>query len=754
MKKTLLTIITIAFSILINAETFTVASLNVDGLPKSIAVKVMGITVTTVNLNPDAKEGPGAQAIGQKLKAKGWDILAVSEDFNFHSNIWNEAWNNGVEEEGVYSYNATTHRGKVEATSSAISKIMSQSSPVFDTDGLCLFYRHTRVTPSQENWTHWNEHYGYTEDGADGLIDKGYRYYCCTLKTGEEIDVYILHMDAETSEQDNAARDSQIRQLAAAIIASNNGRPIIVMGDTNCRYTRDRLKAHFIDVLNADPRFTVKDPFIEHTFAGKYPAVGDGAIMDQGSVQANRASHGHDYGEIVDKIFYINNNTSSKRITAKNYKMDYGFINEQGEPLADHWPIVVDFDIHDYDPEKDGVEETVFFRNQETGKYLKAGGRNGLQLVQGDYPMPMRLRVTKSSAYSGKECTINTLMGQLTVDGKLPMVAGNTDLEWIVAPKSRTDNSKHCIYYKSGTSKMALSAVSTQEYPSSPNVSDISVSVYNTYDHQLWDVLTGDDLRQEMLLATEENPVNVTYLLGAANFDNLDVLNGRAWNGWPTTATKMTYTISGGLPDNPCSEVYCQSYTGTGDYSTEWEVSQSVTDIPNGIYKVTMQGFYRDGDMNQNDPGTVHAYLSARSGGEEERVPLLSMYSAECDDAELASKVTERDNAGNVIPNSMTDASWFFYYGYYQNDLTVKVTDGTLTIAVGKDVRTKSTSGWTCFDNFQLYYLGDPESGVDEIYAPSFPISRPASITDLSGRTLNGVPQKGVYILGGKKYVK
>lgn len=748
MKKTLLTIIITAFSILVNAETFTVASLNVDGLPKSITV-----AGAKINLNPDAKEAAGATAIGQKLKTKGWDILAVSEDFNFHSQLWNAAWNNGVEENGVFSYDATKHRGKVEATVSAITRIMSNTSPVFDTDGLCLFYRHTRVTPSQESWTHWNEHNGYTSDGADGLIDKGYRYYCCTLKTGEEIDVYILHMDAETSEKDNAARESQIKQLAATILASNNGRPIIVMGDTNCRYTRDKLKTHFIDAISADPRFTVKDPFIQFTLGGVYPSVGADAIMDQGSVEANQAAHGHSYGEIVDKIFYINNNTSTKRITAKNYKMDYEFINEQGEPLADHWPIVVDFDIHDYDPQIDGTEEFCYFRNKETGKYLKAGGKNGLQLVQGDYPMLFKVNASNTTN-SNKTCSIGTLMGSLTYNGTIPMVAGNNDTEWNLSPENRGDYSLVNIYYKSGTKKNLLSGYSSQTYPFAPNVGSVAIQTANYSDAQLWYVLTPEDMRQEMLLATEENPVNVTYLLNAANFDNLDVMNGRAWEGWPTTATKMTYSISGGLSDNPCSEVFCQSYTGNTVYGTQWEVKQTLSDLPNGIYKVTMQGFYRDGDMNQNVPGTVHAYLSARSGEDEERVPLLSMYSAECDDAELASKVIDRDNAGNVIPNSMTDASWFFYYGYYLNELTVKVTDGTLTIAVGKDVRTKTTSGWTCFDNFQLYYLGDPESGVDEIYAPSSLISHPASITDLSGRTLNGVPQKGVYILGGKKYVK
>lgn len=88
---------------------FTFASLNVDGMPKS--VKVLG--VYEVQLNPDAKEAAGAIAIGKKLKTMGYDVIGVSEDFNYHSEIWDNAWNDGVDGDGVFSYNAGTHRGDI-----------------------------------------------------------------------------------------------------------------------------------------------------------------------------------------------------------------------------------------------------------------------------------------------------------------------------------------------------------------------------------------------------------------------------------------------------------------------------------------------------------------------------------------------------------------------------------------------------------------------------------------------------------------
>lgn len=333
----------------VQKNSFTVASLNVDGMPKSI--KIAG--VYTINLNPDAKEGPGATAIGRKLRYMGYDVVAVSEDFNYHSQIWDECWNGGVDNENGFSYNATKHRGTINANNlaSALTNYLAKK-PLFDTDGLCLFYRMSSVDPealaASETWTPWNDHYGYTDSGADGLIKKGYRHYIVTLKSGVQFELYTLHMDAETSDQDNAARENQIRQLLAAIQNGATNLPVIVMGDTNCRYTRDRLKTEFIDKLNADKRFSVIDPWIEYGRGGVYPNFGDNALM--------ASELGYRKGEVVDKVFIINNTDSRYQFTAMDYCQDLSFVNEQGEPLADHWPCVVTVTCLDryYDVNGDG----------------------------------------------------------------------------------------------------------------------------------------------------------------------------------------------------------------------------------------------------------------------------------------------------------------------------------------------------------------------------------------------------------------
>lgn len=326
--------------------TFTVAALNVDGMPKS--VKILG--VADLNLNPDAKEGAGATAIGNKLREMGWDVVAVSEDFNYHTELYNAAWNNG---QGLH-YNATTHGGKIEIKGDSYGKFLAQQT-VFNTDGLCLFYRNDKnMTISGEQLVGWADKSGFTDNGADKMINKGYRYYCVTMADGFAVDVYIVHMDAECDNGSQAARRSNIAQVVAAVKASQNGRPIIIMGDTNCRYNRDQLKSAGIDALNADPRFEARDAWIECEYAHNYNIYWNASTQTYTSYVAEADGSaslmvdllGYQKGEVVDKVIYINNNESEYYIAADYFRQEMTFVNEYGEPVADHWPVSVQFSYY------------------------------------------------------------------------------------------------------------------------------------------------------------------------------------------------------------------------------------------------------------------------------------------------------------------------------------------------------------------------------------------------------------------------
>ena len=313
--------------------------MNVDGLPNTI----MGI-----NINPDSKGAAGALAISQKLATMGYDIIGVSEDFNYNTELMTY----------MSDYNCGSYRGGIQAGG-------YQADISFDTDGLNLLWRQGIVATNEQMYG-WNKKYGKFSNGADELIDKGFRFYQVTVNDSVTIDLYILHMDAETDEQDLAARWSQLAQITAMILSSNNGNPIIVMGDTNCRYTRDKLLDNFINPINADPRFTIKDPWIEHEYNGVYPVFGTDAMMVW--------ELGYQKGEVVDKVFYINNLQSEYRITSNFYLQDTTFVNEQNEPLADHWPIVVEFTYEKQAESKHIYSSRVCNMNWQ-GENPTAGGR-------------------------------------------------------------------------------------------------------------------------------------------------------------------------------------------------------------------------------------------------------------------------------------------------------------------------------------------------------------------------------------------
>ncbi len=293
-----------------NEGTFTVCSMNVDGLPKKILF---------VTLNGDGPGSDGTKKISAKMATYGWDIIAVSEDFNYHTELMSS----------LTDYNCGTHGGKVSGLSNS-------------TDGLNLIWKKS-VTTTGETRVKWKDNYASgtfgTGNGADTMITKGFRFYQCTVADGVTVDVYTLHMDADSDAEDIAARESQLKQLAAAIKASNNGNPIIVMGDTNCRYTRENLQTLFIDSINADERFTIQDAWIEKVREGNYPEHGAESIV----AQDKGGTYPYPDAEIVDKIFYINNSDSKVQISADYYLIAENFVDSDGIALADHWPVVVQF---------------------------------------------------------------------------------------------------------------------------------------------------------------------------------------------------------------------------------------------------------------------------------------------------------------------------------------------------------------------------------------------------------------------------
>ena len=330
MKKVLLTavmaVIMCMTAVADGKITFTACALNVDGMPNN----VLGY-----NLNGDGPGESGSVLIGQYLRDKGFDIIGVSENFNYNNTIFNEMSG---------SYNQGYYRGGMSFGSNGASF----SNMRFDTDGLNIFVKNIYgIGPSAEgydvNWQLWSHQAGSVSDGDGGqydeLVKKGFRYYEVTLKAGFIVDVFVLHMDAgsrygdsgtDVDGADAQARNDQLLQLKDYILNNkNNGRPKIVIGDTNCRYTRDKVKANFVNPVEESGLYTVRDAWVELLRNNVYPTYNTASLV---SGSRNSATN-----EIVDKIIYLNPTSGTRRIHATQFNVDESY------DLGDHMPVVVTF---------------------------------------------------------------------------------------------------------------------------------------------------------------------------------------------------------------------------------------------------------------------------------------------------------------------------------------------------------------------------------------------------------------------------
>lgn len=310
-------------------RTFSVCSMNVDGLPAS----VLGITV-----NEDSRGAEGAKMTGKKMNERGWDIIGVNEDFNYHSEVYGELSAN---------YDCGTWRGEISLTS------LPLFSYRFNTDGLNAFWRKTANDPSlgsislsQEKWTEWVSYNGLTDACNDGLARKGFRYYLVTFGDGTTVDLYILHADAGSAEGDVSCRKEQFEQLRDVILKNTTDRPVIVMGDTNNIYSFDKQKEYFIDPINASGWLTIEDVFIELKYAGKYP--------EYNGTYNNRVPD-----EQLDKIFYINNSNCDYTLQPESFEVVYSFVDDNGQRLSDHWPVASSFSIHSRRPSQEDLAHLV-----------------------------------------------------------------------------------------------------------------------------------------------------------------------------------------------------------------------------------------------------------------------------------------------------------------------------------------------------------------------------------------------------------
>ena len=245
-----------------------------------------------------------------------FDLVVVQEDFGFHDDLTSAIDHPYVTEKDTRD------------TPFVIQLAMNAGiDPPGLGDGLNTFSRSpflnfTRVT--------WDDCFGELDNGSDCLAFKGFSFARHEIAPGLFVDVYDLHADAGEDDGSLAARRANLRQLADYIVANSAGRALIVLGDTNSRYTRQEdILREFVATIG------VTDVWVELVRGGDVPPFGPSLrdCQDFASPDCER----------VDKIFYRSGD--EVEITALSHAVPSDWVDSLGEQLSDHEPLVAELGV-------------------------------------------------------------------------------------------------------------------------------------------------------------------------------------------------------------------------------------------------------------------------------------------------------------------------------------------------------------------------------------------------------------------------
>ncbi|PPQ76053.1 hypothetical protein CVT24_006858 [Panaeolus cyanescens] len=265
---------------------FSVLSYNVAGLPDIIS-----------SGNPSVNTPLIAARLGP------YNIINVQEDFNYHA--------------ALYAGDKHAHRTPTSGGAGIGSGLNTLSDFEY-------------VDFERVGWKDCNL------NGGDCLTPKGFTFLRTRVSEGLWVDIYNLHTDAGSDSGDITARGKNFAQLTSYIASNSAGFPVVVMGDTNGRYTRSGDSETLRSFLS---NTGTTDAWVSSIRKGSFPAAGSNALVCGAPFPAGTSQTDVDACEVVDKVFFRGGPTAS--FLSGTYSNDhYAFIDSAGLPLSDHYPIL------------------------------------------------------------------------------------------------------------------------------------------------------------------------------------------------------------------------------------------------------------------------------------------------------------------------------------------------------------------------------------------------------------------------------
>lgn len=229
--------------------------------------------------------------------------------------------------------------------------------------------------------------------------------------------------------------------------------------------------------------------------------------------------------------------------------------------------------------------------------------------------------------------------------------------------------------------------------------------------NSVWQLVTREErIADAKAKASVEHPVDVTWLIDAPDLATKNTTYKLDFTAAPNTEHS---TYQGGWNIVKANTIQEFWNTQTFDYH------QTINGLPNGTYKFSVRGYYRDGSSETRDY-TMYGYGADKfaNGTQQLRAtyyangtsaPIMSLYAgAKTAPEEGFSFQAEREKdqgSGLYVPNTPHEANYALWKGNYQNaEITVTVTDGTLKFGVRKEAGV--VDDWCVISDFSLKYLG------------------------------------------------
>lgn len=227
--------------------------------------------------------------------------------------------------------------------------------------------------------------------------------------------------------------------------------------------------------------------------------------------------------------------------------------------------------------------------------------------------------------------------------------------------------------------------------------------LFGSFDLKNEELSAYIDKLQSLIVSTRKSAVKVGE---DCTEDLLQNPSFETTKGWNNTGVAINTTHKN-----------AESYQGT------FNLYQDLTDIPEGVYEITVQAMQRvDNNDNAsklypNDVAEMTAYLY----GNDITAKFASPYSYGMAEQKVTSGNADYAFNGKYIPNSMEGfaAACGESNEAYLTKVYALVTDGTLRVGVKEEARPAGHSGdWAIFDNFKITYRGTSEAVLQQCVTP------------------------------------